>query len=155
MTYTDSQPFVILFADDDEDDQKIIQHAFTECRLRNDLYFTNDGEELLDYLYLKGTYNINNAPRPDLILLDLNMPKKDGREALKEIKSDPHLKKIPIIVLTTSRADEDILNTYKLGANSYITKPTGLDGMINLIRDLGNYWLKVVKLPPNKGAHLD
>ena len=103
----------------------------------------------MDYLHQKGQYS--NAPRPGLILLDLNMPRKDGREALKEIKSDPALRQIPIVVLTTSQAEEDIFRSYDLGANSFISKPVTFDGLVEAIKDLDKYWFAVVDLPPGKG----
>ena len=112
-----SNPIAILMADDDADDQLLAKEALTEARLANNLYFVKDGEELLDYLHNRGEYAEQPSPRPGLILLDLNMPKKDGRQALKEIKEDAELRRIPIVVLTTSAAEEDILRTYDLGVN--------------------------------------
>jgi CheY-like chemotaxis protein len=138
----------ILMADDDEDDRLMAQEAFQEAHLANDLHFVLDGEELMDYLYQRKKYaDGSNAPRPGLILLDLNMPKKDGREALKEIKSDPALKQIPIVVLTTSKAEEDIYRSYNLGVNSYITKPVSFEGLVEVMKALSIYWFKIVKLP--------
>ncbi len=134
-------------ADDDPDDRLLSKEALTEARLANDLYFVEDGEELIDYLYQRGKFSEETAPRPGLILLDLNMPKKDGRQALKEIKADPALKQIPIVVLTTSKAEEDILKTYELGVNSYITKPVTFDGMVEVMKSLGKYWFDIVELP--------
>src|SRR6266404_8838458 len=113
---------VILMAEDDADDRLLAQDALTECRLASDLHFVENGEELLDYLHRRGKYAQSPAPRPGLILLDLNMPRKDGREALREIKMDPDLRRIPVIVLTTSKADTDISQIYELGANSFIAK---------------------------------
>jgi CheY-like chemotaxis protein len=138
----------ILMADDDEDDRLMAQEALQEARLANDLHFVLDGEELMDYLYKRGKYEDgSNAPRPGLILLDLNMPKKDGREALKEIKSDPALRQIPIVVLTTSKAEEDIYRSYNLGVNSYITKPVSFEGLVEVMKALSIYWFKIVQLP--------
>ncbi len=138
----------ILMADDDEDDYLLAREALAESRLANYLYFVQDGEELMDYLYRRGKYEkASNAPRPGLILLDLNMPKKDGREALREIKSDPHLRQIPVVVLTTSKAEEDIYQIYDLGANSFITKPVTFSSLVDVIKTLGKYWFEIVELP--------
>lgn len=134
-------------ADDDPDDRMLTKDALSENKLANDLHFVEDGEELLDYLYQRGNYNESNAPKPGLILLDLNMPKLDGREALKVIKSDPQLKRIPIVVLTTSKAEEDILKTYDLGVNSFITKPVTFDDLVTVTREIGKYWFGIVVLP--------
>ncbi|MDZ7261448.1 MAG: response regulator, partial [candidate division KSB1 bacterium] len=118
------ESITILMAEDDPEDRLLVKDAWEESRVLNELRFVEDGEELMDYLYRRGPYaEPARAPRPGLILLDLNMPRKDGREALKEIKADPELRRIPIVVLTTSKAEEDILRTYDLGANSFITKP--------------------------------
>lgn len=115
------------------------------------LYFVEDGEELMDYLVTHEKYNDpSNCPRPDLILLDLNMPKKDGREALKEIKANPHLRQIPIIILTTSKAEEDIFRTYELGVNSFISKPVSYEELVELVKKLGVYWFETVRLPLSK-----
>jgi CheY-like chemotaxis protein len=141
-------PITILLADDDEDDRLITQHAFARHHLANDLRFVVDGEDLMDFLHRRGKYG--QAPRPGLILLDLNMPKKDGREALKEIKADPSLRKIPVVILTTSGEEEDILKTYDLGANSYIRKPVGFEALVKIIDTLGTYWFQVVELPSVK-----
>jgi len=143
------KPITILVADDDPDDCMLIEDAFLESRLRNDLRFVKDGIELLDYLRHQGTYeNPSSAPRPGLILLDLNMPRMDGREALALIKADPALKQIPIVVLTTSKAEEDILRTYDTGVNSFITKPVTFEGLVDLVRVLTSYWVQIVELPP-------
>src|ERR687893_1855302 len=121
---TPTNPITILMADDDADDRMMTQEAFAESRIANDLRFVVDGEELMDYLKRRGRYaDPALSPRPGLILLDLNMPRKDGREALREIKADPSLRQIPVVVLTTSKAEEDIYGTYDLGVNSFITKP--------------------------------
>ncbi len=138
----------ILVAEDDEDDRMLMQDALEENRLANDLHFVCDGEELMDFLLHRGQYSDpTTAPRPSLILLDLNMPRKDGREALKEIKSDPNLRQIPIVVLTTSKAEEDILRTYDLGVSSFISKPVIFDSMVQIIKALGKYWFEIVELP--------
>ncbi len=138
----------ILLADDDEDDCMLAREALAETRLFSELYVVRDGEELLDYLYHRGKYvNPNSSPRPGLILLDLNMPKKDGREALKEIKNDPHLRTIPVVILTTSKAEEDIYHTYELGANSFIIKPMNFESLVEVMRTIGKYWFEIVELP--------
>lgn len=147
------RPIVILLADDDEEDRMLAADAMRESRVANDLRFVEDGEELLDYLYKRGSYGgADAAPMPGLILLDLNMPRKDGREALREIKADPDLRRIPVVVLTTSKAEEDIYRTYDLGANSFITKPVSFDGLVNVMRDIGRYWIEIVELPPDRLA---
>ena len=141
-------PVTILMADDDPDDCMLAQEALAESRLANDLHIVSDGEELMDYLYQRGKYSVpGSAPRPSLILLDLNMPKKDGREVLNELKSDPHLRQIPVLVLTTSQAEEDILRSYYLGANSYITKPVTFSSLIEVMQTLSKYWFEIVELP--------
>jgi CheY-like chemotaxis protein len=137
----------ILMADDDADDRNLTQDAFAENNLANNLYFVEDGEDLMDFLYQRGKYDVNNAPRPGLILLDLNMPKQDGREALKLIKSDNNLKRIPVIILTTSKAEEDIVKSYELGVNSFICKPVTFGELVKVTKDLGNYWFGLVTLP--------
>lgn len=142
----------ILAADDDADDRLMMQEALEEARLGNKLHFVEDGEELLDYLYRRGKYAaMNSAQEPGLILLDLNMPKKDGREALKEIKAHPRLRHIPIVVLTTSKAEEDIYRTYDLGVNSFITKPVTFDSLVEVMKTLKRYWFEIVTLPPKRG----
>ena len=138
----------ILMADDDADDRQMTREAFEESRLANDLRFVEDGEELMDYLKRRGKYtDPESSPRPGLILLDLNMPRKDGREALREIKADPQLKHIRVVVLTTSKAEEDIFRTYDLSAASYITKPVTFESLVEVVRALGKYWLEIVELP--------
>jgi CheY-like chemotaxis protein len=139
----------ILMAEDDADDRLMTREAFQECRLGNPLQFVADGEELMDYLNRRGQYaDIARYPMPGLILLDLNMPRKDGREALREIKADPALRDIPVVVLTTSKAVEDVSNSYCDGANSFITKPVSFAALIEVVQTLGKYWLQIVDLPP-------
>lgn len=141
----------IVLADDDPDDRQLTEDAFSENRLANQLHCVEDGEELMDYLHRRGKYeSLRNEPLPGLILLDLNMPRKDGREALKEIKADPGLRRIPIVVLTTSKAEEDIVRSYDLGVNSYVTKPVTFKSLVELIKVLGRYWFEVVELPPEE-----
>jgi len=143
-----TKPITILMADDDEDDRLMTKEALDEARLMNNLRFVEDGEELMDYLYNRDKYaDPNSAPRPGLILLDLNMPRKDGREALEEIKNDPDLRQIPIVVLTTSQAEEDIYRTYDLGVNSFVTKPVSFEGLVDVMKKLSEYWFKIVQLP--------
>jgi len=143
-----ARPITILIADDDADDRMMASEALAESRLANDLRFVEDGEELLDYLYQRGRFAAGDAsPRPGLILLDLNMPRKDGREALREIKSDPALRSIPVVVLTTSKAEEDIYRTYDLGVNSFITKPVLFESLVEVMKTLGKYWFEIVELP--------
>lgn len=135
-------------ADDDPDDRELTREALAASRLRNPLYFVSDGEELIEYLRRSGRYQKPNAaPRPGLILLDLNMPRMDGREALQLIKSDPELRTIPTVILTTSSAEEDVYRSYALGANSFITKPVTFDGLVGVVRALGAYWFEIVDLP--------
>jgi CheY-like chemotaxis protein len=141
-------PLVILLTDDDEEDLQMTVEALRESRLGNDLRTTRDGEELMDYLLCRGRYaDRSDAPIPGLILLDLNMPKKDGREALAEIKANPDLRQIPVIVLTTSKAEEDIFRSYDLGVNSFITKPVTFAGLVEAMKVLSRYWFELVELP--------
>ena len=143
-----AKPVVFLMADDDPDDRLLIKEAFQESLITNSIYFVEDGVELMDYLHHREQFNnSDHAPRPDLILLDLNMPRKDGREALAEIKSDPHLRYIPVVVLTTSKAEEDIMRSYDIGAAGYITKPVTFDGLVEAIKGLKRYWVQIVRLP--------
>jgi CheY-like chemotaxis protein len=141
-------PLTILMADDDADDRLLAQDAMAESRVLNRLVFVEDGAELVDYLNGFGKYaNRDLYPIPGLILLDLNMPKKDGREALQEIKSNPATRRIPVVILTTSKAEEDKLRGYDLGAASYITKPVTFSALVDLMRTLGKYWVEFVELP--------
>lgn len=143
-----SEEMLILMADDDEDDCLMAKEAFEEAHVANELRFVHDGQELMDYLKRRGRFSDPGvSPRPGLILLDLNMPRKDGREALREIKSDPELKSIPVVVLTTSKAEEDILRTYADGANSFITKPVTFEGLVEVIKELDEYWFKISIVP--------
>jgi len=142
------KPIDILLAEDDEDDYLLIAEALQESRLANKMNWVKDGEELMDYLHRRGNFiDPEESPIPGIILLDLNMPRKDGREALKEIKSDPALRKIPIIILTTSKAEEDILRSYDLGVNSFIRKPVKFEDFVEMVRVLGKYWFEIVELP--------
>ena len=143
-------PISILICDDDEDDRMLTQQALEAAHISNALHFVENGEQLLDYLYQRGEYAGENgkAPRPGLILLDLNMPKMDGREALKVIKGDKTLHDIPVVVLSTSRFDADIVRSYQLGVNSFISKPVTFTGLVDAMNVLGRYWLEIVELPP-------
>ena len=137
-------------ADDDEDDRLMAQRAFKLSRVA--MRFVEDGQELMDYLRRRGEYGTPGlAPRPGLILLDLNMPRKDGRQALEEIKSDPSLRMIPVVIMTTSRTDEDIVRAYRLGANSYITKPVTFPALAEVVKIIGLYWTEIVELPDGRG----
>ncbi len=139
---------VILMADDDDDDRLLAQDALAESGLKADLQFVQNGEELLDCLCRRGKYaELGERPKPGLILLDLNMPRKDGREALREIRADPELRRIPVVVLTTSKADTDIGAIYELGANSFISKPFQFEALVKVMRVLGQYWFQTVELP--------
>jgi two-component system, response regulator len=138
----------LLMAEDDPEDQFLVRKAFEQSRLANTLTIVSDGEELLDHLYRRGQHQ--NAIRPDLILLDLNMPRLDGREALRIIKADAELRAIPVIVLTTSSAEEDIVRSYNLGVNSYIEKPVTFEKLVEVVAALGRYWFEIVKLPPGE-----
>ncbi len=143
-----TEPITILMAEDDPDDRFLAQEALEEARLANDLHFVRNGEELMDYLYRRGDYEESDcAPRPGLILLDLNMPRKDGRQALEEIKADHDLRRIPVVVLTTSKAEEDILRSYDMGASAYITKPVTFESLVGVMRALGEFWFEIVQLP--------
>ena len=143
-----NHPIVILMADDDEDDRLLAADALLLSKLANKLITVNDGEELMDYLRHRGKHAPPAvSPRPGLVLLDLNMPRKDGREALREIKSDPELRSIPVVILTTSKGEEDIERGYNLGANSFITKPVTFDGLVESLRVATEYWFQVVQLP--------
>ena len=144
----ETKPDIIIMAEDDADDRLLVKDALEECQWKADLRFVENGEELLDYLLRQGKYRrAEESPRPGLILLDLNMPRKDGREVLRDIRAHAELRRIPVVVLTTSKADTDIERVYELGANSFISKPIQFDGLVNVMRMLGQYWFKTVELP--------
>lgn len=148
---TKVMPITILMADDDPDDRQLTKEALEEGRLINDIRFVENGEELMDYLRRQGKYAPPaEAPRPGLILLDLNMPRKDGRTVLQEVKSDPALRTIPVVVLTTSKADEDVYKSYDLGVNSYIVKPVTFEALVDILQTLEKYWFEIVELPPTQ-----
>jgi CheY-like chemotaxis protein len=147
MPYQYGKLIEILLVEDNPGDVRLTQEAFKEGKVRNNLSVVNDGIEALTYLRQEGQYA--NALRPDVILLDLNLPKKDGREVLAEIKQDLNLRRIPVVILTTSEAEQDILKTYNLHANCYITKPVDLERFIKVVKSIESFWLSVVKLPPN------
>ncbi len=143
--------FTILMVDDDPDDRLLFKEACEEVRLRNPLQFLENGEQLVDYLKRRGNYaSLEGEPYPGIILLDLNMPLKDGREALEEVKADPELRHIPVIVLTTSKSEDDILSSYGLGASSYIVKPISLDRLMRVVNSIGEYWVQIVEVPSDK-----
>ncbi|MEK7724768.1 MAG: response regulator [Acidobacteriota bacterium] len=142
----DSKPITILLADDDPDDRLLVKEAFEENRLVNELETVKDGEELMDFLHKRGKFS-NSDITPGLILLDLNMPRKSGLEALQEIKGDPNLRRLPVVILTTSKAEEDIVRSYDLGVNSFIVKPVTFEALVELIKDLDKYWFQIVELP--------
>ena len=144
-----SFPITILVADDDPDDRMMIEEAFEENRVVNAVDFVEDGEQLMAYLRREGDFaHLADRPYPGIILLDLNMPRKDGREALKELKADPDLCRIPVVVLTTSQAEEDIVRTYGLGVSSFVTKPVSFEGLVEAIKVICQYWIQIVALPP-------
>lgn len=141
----------ILIAEDDQDDRALAEEAFLESRIHNRIEFVNDGVEVMQYLRRQGKFTDKQKyPDPGLVLLDLNMPRMDGREALAEIKSDPLLKHIPVVVLTTSKSEEDVAQSYQSGANSFITKPVTFESLVEMIRTLNQYWLEIVDLPDDK-----
>jgi CheY-like chemotaxis protein len=144
---TKKEAITILMADDDDDDYLLTKKALKESKLANTLIRVRDGEELLDYLYNRGEFKDVPTERPGVIFLDLNMPRKDGRDALKEIKADADLKDIPVVVFTTSKAEEDVYRSYQLGSNSFITKPVTFEKLVKVVSTLGLYWFKIVKLP--------
>jgi len=147
----DRRSVTILMADDDDEDRLMTRDALATSRLANDLRFVVDGEDLMDYLHHRGEYvNGAEAPVPGIILLDLNMPKKDGREALAEIKSDPRLRQIPVVVLTTSKQEEDVVRSYDLGVNSFITKPVTFAGLVEVMNAWSRYWFEIVELPERR-----
>ena len=145
MSNREDKAVMIMMADDDADDRLLVKEAFEENRLANPLLTVEDGEQLMDYLHRQNGYE--NAVLPSLILLDLNMPRKSGFEALQEIKSDPKLRRIPVVILTTSKAEEDIVRSYDLGVNSFIVKPVTFEALVETVRELGKYWFQIVELP--------
>jgi len=148
MNSKNAMPITILMADDDADDRQLTREALEDARLINDIRFVENGEELLEYLRRQGRYAPPaDTPRPGLILLDLNMPRKDGRTVLKEIKQDADLRRIPVVVLTTSKSDEDVYRSYDLGVNSYIVKPVTFDALVDVLQTLEKYWFEIVELP--------
>jgi CheY-like chemotaxis protein len=146
------KPNTILIADDDPDDRIMAREALFKAQASSNVIFVEDGEDLMDYLNGRGKYEDKDQPYPDLILLDLNMPKKNGHEALKEIKADTRFRTIPVVVLTTSKEEEDICRTYKLGVNSFITKPVTFESLVNTMKIIGKYWFEIVELPTEKTA---
>ncbi len=149
MTTPQPKPVTILMADDSSDDRFLAREALRESLVVNDLREVEDGEELMDYLHRRGEYsNPESSPRPGLILLDLNMPRKSGREALEEIKEDENLRRIPIVVLTTSEDEADIIASYDLGVSSFITKPVTFERLVEIMKAFGKYWIEIVSIPP-------
>ncbi len=140
-----AKPVEILLVEDNEGDVGLIEEVLEEAKIRNNLHIAEDGEEAI--LFLHGEGEFSGSPRPDIILLDLNLPKKDGREVLREIKEDDNLKNIPVVVLTTSGAEKDILRSYALHSNAYVTKPLDFDQFIMVVKSIADFWLEVVKLP--------
>lgn len=148
-----ARAITILCADDDPEDRMLLLDAWKESRVANDLHMVEDGEQLMDYLHRRGNYaDQAGQPLPGMILLDLNMPRKDGREALREIKSNPQLRRIPVIILTTSKAEEDIFRAYDLGVNSFIVKPVTFKSLVDVTQTIGRYWLEIVELPEHERA---
>ena len=144
-----SRPVEILLVEDNPGDERLTREALKEGKVYSNMHWVKDGVEAMEFLRRQGKFS--GAVRPDIILLDLNLPKKDGREVLEEIKSDPQLKSIPVVVLTTSKAEEDVLKTYGLHANCYVTKPVDLDKFITVVKSIDAFWLSVVTLPPGQG----
>ncbi|GAA4431142.1 response regulator [Actinokineospora soli] len=151
MTGTDLKAIDVLLVEDDEGDVLMTREAFEHYKIRNELHVVRDGEQAVKFLRREG--NFADAPRPDLILLDLNLPRFDGRQVLAEIKSDAALRSIPVVVLTTSEAEEDIVRSYELHANAYVTKPVDFDRFIEVIRKIDEFFVTVVKLPEGRGGH--
>lgn len=146
------RPFTILLADDDAEDRELARDALQDSRLANEMKFVTDGQDLLDYLRHEGRWTEEDSPRPGVILLDLNMPRKDGREALQEIKADESLSRIPIVVLTTSQDEADVLATYDLGVSSFIAKPVTFGGLVDVMRTWTQYWFEIVEVPEGAEA---
>jgi chemotaxis family two-component system response regulator Rcp1 len=145
---TEGRPVEILLVEDNAGDVRLAREGLRECKLLNNLSVAEDGVKALSFLRREGAYA--NAPRPDLIMLDLNLPRKDGREVLREIKEDDSLKSIPVVILTTSKAEEDIVKSYSLHANCYVTKPLAIEQFINVVQAIENFWFTIVKLPPRQ-----
>jgi CheY-like chemotaxis protein len=149
MEQLNGKPAVILLAEDDPGDQELTRRALEQSLIRNELHIVEDGEEALNYLLRRGKYeDPASSPKPDLMLLDLNMPKMDGKQLLEQMKADPNLRRIPVVALTTSKQENDIIRTYDLGANSYIVKPVDMDQFVSAIKVLKDYWFQIVVLPP-------
>jgi len=148
---TAKESITFLIADDDADDRMLLQEAFDESRLANPLDFVENGEELINYLKRANGYShLKSEPLPGVVFLDLNMPRVDGREALAEIKADKTLRHVPIVVFTTSQAEEDIVNSYDLGVSGFIVKPVTFEALVDIIHSVTDYWVEVVRLPPQK-----
>ncbi|QFT55992.1 response regulator [Microbulbifer sp. THAF38] len=144
----------IILADDDKDDQLLTREALEESLVKSELSIVDDGVELLSFLKREGEYeHLSNEPLPDLILLDLNMPRMDGRQALAAIKADPDFRRIPVVILTTSKAEEDMFKSYDLGAASYLSKPVTFEGLVDLMRSLGRYWVEFVEFPGKQRSY--
>jgi two-component system, chemotaxis family, response regulator Rcp1 len=148
-TGTSGQPLEVLLVEDSPGDVRLTQEALKDAKVHINLRVVRDGMDAMAFLKREGEYA--TTPRPDLILLDLNLPRKDGREVLKEIKENPEWKSIPVVVLTTSASEADILRSYLLHANCYITKPVNLDGFLTVVKSIDSFWLSIVKLPPHRG----
>jgi two-component system, chemotaxis family, response regulator Rcp1 len=146
---TDLRPIEILLIEDNPGDVDLTKEALQEAKVRNRLHVVDDGAKAVDFLYKRGAYA--DVPRPDIILLDLNLPKKDGRQVLEEVKADPQIAEIPVVILTTSQAEEDIIRSYQLHANCYITKPVDFKQFMHVVKSIEEFWLTVVKLPSKKG----
>lgn len=150
--FSQTRDMIILLVDDDPGDQELTRRALAEDVIKTDLRIVSDGEEAMDYLNRRGKYQeANTAPTPDLILLDLNMPKMDGRQVLEQLQTDSNLNAIPVVVMTTSQQEEDILRSYKLGCNSFVNKPVEINSFVDAVRQLGAYWFKLVALPTKAG----
>jgi CheY-like chemotaxis protein len=147
MTYRKTNRLTILVADDDADDRLFMEQALRQTGYDHDIRFVEDGEELLEYLRHQGNYNARNAPWPNLLMLDLNMPRVNGFQALERIKEDPALRRLPVVVMTTSSADEDVVRTYNMGVNSFITKPFNFHRLVEMVAAMKTYWMDTVKLP--------
>jgi two-component system, chemotaxis family, response regulator Rcp1 len=146
MMLSGGAPVRILLVEDNAGDARLAQEALKEAKVANELYWVDDGVKAMEFLHKQGEYQ--NVPLPDVVLLDLNLPRMDGREVLAEIKSEEELKKIPVVVLTVSEAEEDILKSYNLHANCYITKPLDLDRFMEVVKQIEDFWLTIVRLPP-------